>query len=193
MLSARTLAEEIERGPVPVERVLEIMRALLEPLAAAHDRGEVGLVLSSAPSADLAYLAPECLDGEPATVRSELYAVGVMCYEALTGSRPFEGDAVEVAYAARHATLRPIRALRPDVPADLAAVVGRAMARLPDDRFSSASELADALEDSSVAREPMDAVDETVPVDVSAASSPRRMLGVRRRAATGSHRSRPGD
>jgi eukaryotic-like serine/threonine-protein kinase len=209
-LSGRTLAEELSRGALAIERMLAVMCALLDAVGAAHGRdvlhrdlkpgnvlfddqdrpklADFGIAMSGDVTSGLtqtglvmgtpAYLAPERIDGEPATVRSDLYAVGVMCYEALTGSRPYEGDnAVAVAYAARHGNLRPISALRPDVPADLAAVVCRAMARRPDDRFASASELADALEDAAVGVTP-DAVEQTVAVDANASTAPTRVLSV---------------
>jgi serine/threonine-protein kinase len=116
-------------------------------IAWSEDRAELtatGLVLGT-PS----YLAPERIEGEPATVRSDLYSVGVMTYEALAGVRPFTGRSpVAVAYSARHGAVRPLRTLRPDVSRALAEVVSRAMAPLPEHRYASAADMATALEQS---------------------------------------------
>jgi serine/threonine protein kinase len=93
-----------------------------------------------------AYLSPERVAGSPATVRSDVYAVGVIAYEALTGEKPFTGDdPIAIAYAIHQARPTPLRARRPDVPVSLADVVARAMAPDPDDRFPSADAFADAL------------------------------------------------
>jgi len=93
-----------------------------------------------------AYLAPERIDGEPATVRSDLYALGVVLYEALGGLRPFEGTTpMSIAYAVQHAPVPALDELRPDLPRPLVDAVMRAMARDPRDRFGSAAEMARAL------------------------------------------------
>lgn len=93
-----------------------------------------------------AYLAPERIDGDEASPRSDIYAVGVVLYEALTGSKPFTGATpVAIADAARSQTPPPIRELRPEVDPTFAAVVERAMSRDPAARFASADEMVDAL------------------------------------------------
>lgn len=93
-----------------------------------------------------AYLAPERLDGLPATSRSDLYAFGVVLYEALAGVRAFPGSTpLSVAHAVQHAELVPLGQLRPDLPVHLVAVVERAMDRDPERRFRTATEMAAAL------------------------------------------------
>jgi serine/threonine-protein kinase len=93
-----------------------------------------------------AYLAPEQVAGEPATARSDLYALGVVLYEAASGRKPFTGDTpVAVAYAIEHAEVEPLAARRPDVDGALSATVERAMERDPARRFGSATEMAAAL------------------------------------------------
>jgi serine/threonine-protein kinase len=110
-----------------------------------------------------AYVAPERIEGLPATVESDLYAVGVLLYEALAGVKPFTGStAVAMAYSIRHDTPEPLASLRPDLPPSLVAAVERAMARAPEDRFSSAAALAAALgvapgSDATVVAAPVDA------------------------------------
>jgi serine/threonine protein kinase len=92
------------------------------------------------------YLAPERFGGAPATRRSDLYSVGVVLYEALAGQRPFEGrSAAEVFGAMQRGDAPPLTAVRDDVPAAIAAAVGRAMAPDPARRFGSADEMAQAL------------------------------------------------
>jgi eukaryotic-like serine/threonine-protein kinase len=89
------------------------------------------------------YLSPEQARGETATPASDVYSLGVVAFECLAGHRPFVAD-TPVATALAH--LRdPVPELPDDVPADLAAVVRRAMAKSPEDRFTDAAELAAAL------------------------------------------------
>ena len=93
-----------------------------------------------------AYLAPEQVAGGPATARSDLYALGVVLYEASSGRKPFTGETpVAVAYAIEHADVEPLAAVRPEVDGALSATVEQAMERDPDRRFGSAHEMATAL------------------------------------------------
>ena len=92
------------------------------------------------------YLAPERADGQPASHRSDIYSVGAVLYTCLTGRRPFEADsAVALMVVIQNRDPTPIRELRPEVPAGLAAVVARAMAKDPAQRFGSAAEMRAAL------------------------------------------------
>jgi len=94
-----------------------------------------------------AYLAPEQLDGRPATPATDLWAAAVVIREAITGRRPFEGnDPIEVAYAVQHTPLLPLLALRPDVDPALAAALDRALSFDPARRFASAAEMLAAIE-----------------------------------------------
>jgi eukaryotic-like serine/threonine-protein kinase len=89
------------------------------------------------------YLSPEQAQGGTATPASDVYSLGVVAFECLAGHRPFIAE-TPVATALAH--LRdPVPELPDDVPADLAAVVRRAMAKSPEDRFADASALAAAL------------------------------------------------
>jgi serine/threonine-protein kinase len=93
------------------------------------------------------FLSPERIDGRPTTASSDIYAVGVLLYEALSGQRAFDGDTpVSVAYAVQHTTPTPLAELRPDLPADVVAVVDRAMQRDPAARFATAKEMGAALD-----------------------------------------------
>ena len=93
------------------------------------------------------YLSPEQAQGLPVTAASDLYSVGAMLYEALTGEVPFDAD-TPVAVALKQVSEQP-RApsqLNPQVPRALDAVVLRALAKDPANRFASADEFLRALE-----------------------------------------------
>ncbi|MGE2817230.1 serine/threonine-protein kinase [Mycobacterium heidelbergense] len=94
----------------------------------------------------IAYLSPERLAGAPARVADDLYAVGVVGYEALAGHRPFPQENVAaLASAILHGQPPPLAGLRPDVDPGLIALIERAMARDPRQRFGSAEEMRAAL------------------------------------------------
>jgi serine/threonine-protein kinase len=92
------------------------------------------------------YLAPERIEGEQAGPASDLYAVGVLLYEALSGRKPFEGDEpLALAAAIREGRFEAITEIVTDVDPDIAAVIDRAMRRDPAERFEHAESMAAAL------------------------------------------------
>lgn len=94
----------------------------------------------------LAYMPPEQLRGQGPDARSDLYSLGVVAYEALTGRLPFEADDEGSLLARIQAgNPAPPRELRPEIPAPLERLVLRMLARSPDERPASAEELAAAL------------------------------------------------
>lgn len=95
-----------------------------------------------------AYLAPERLEGKPATARSDLYSLGVVLYEALSGAKPYWGDTSwDLGRAIMDGRYRPLGEVAPDCPPALVATVERAMAAAPEDRFATAADMAAALDD----------------------------------------------
>jgi protein kinase-like protein len=93
-----------------------------------------------------AYLPPERVDGATATPQSDIYGLGVVMYEALSGHKPFVGtDPLAVAYAARHIAPPALETVGAGVAPELAAVVSRAMAIDPGGRWPSAVGMAAAL------------------------------------------------
>ncbi len=92
------------------------------------------------------YLAPERASGQEATAAADIYAVGILLYEMLTGKLPFTGDSpVEVALKHLQQEPDPPGRLNPAVPAGLEQVVLRAMAKDPALRFPSAADMRQAL------------------------------------------------
>ena len=93
------------------------------------------------------YLSPEQARGEPVDARSDLYSLGCVLYEALTGRVPFAGDSpVSVAYKHVNETPEPPSRLNADVPPSIDAIVLRCLAKNPANRYGSAEELGADLE-----------------------------------------------
>ena len=109
-------------------------------IARAGDSGmtEAGSILGTAQ-----YLAPEQAKGQPVDERSDLYSVGVVLYEMLTGTVPFKGDsAVTVALKHVNEVPREPAELVPGLPYSMNQIVLKAMAKDPADRYQSAAEFA---------------------------------------------------
>jgi serine/threonine protein kinase len=188
-LPGRTLADLIAHGPMPQSLVHLMLEDVLAALAAAHYAGilhrdikpanilfadsgrakvtDFGIAKTAGVDhthtgqiiGTMAYLSPERLAGKPASICDDLYAVGVVGYEALTGYRPFPQDNLAtLARAIMDGRPPPIAAFRPDVDPAFAGVLEQAMAPEARWRFASA-----------------DAMRASLPVGgVAAASSPVR-------------------
>jgi serine/threonine-protein kinase len=167
----------VGRGPAPVNVAVEYVRQILSALRFAHRHGivhrdikphnvlvdregrvkvtdfgiaragtsqmtEAGSIVGTAQ-----YLSPEQARGTEVDQRSDLYSLGVVLYELLTGQTPFDGDTpVEIAMKHLSATPRPPSQIRADVPRDLDMVVIRALAKDPAARYQSADEMEADLE-----------------------------------------------
>jgi len=167
----------VGRGPAPIKTAVEYARQILAAVGFAHKHGivhrdikphnvlvgpegrlkvtdfgiarsgasqmtEVGSIIGTAQ-----YLSPEQARGAPVDQTSDLYSVGVVLYELLTGQVPFTGDTpLEIAMKHLSEPPRPPSELRPEVPHDLDLVVLRALAKDPSDRYQSAEEMDADLE-----------------------------------------------
>ncbi len=108
---------------------------------------ESQLTLPGVTMGSVHYFSPEQARGEPATQASDIYSLGIVLYESLTGQRPFSGDgAAAVALARLSSTPPRPSSVRPGVPPELDRFVQRAMALDPAERFASAASMASALE-----------------------------------------------
>ncbi|WP_374713402.1 Stk1 family PASTA domain-containing Ser/Thr kinase [Symbiobacterium terraclitae] len=94
------------------------------------------------------YFSPEQADGQPAGEKSDLYSLGVVLYEMVTGTLPFQGESpITVALKHLRERVQPPSQLNPEVPAEMDEIILRAMEKEPDDRFDSAVQMRDALAD----------------------------------------------
>jgi tRNA A-37 threonylcarbamoyl transferase component Bud32 len=113
---------------------------------------QVGSILGT-----VAYLSPEQALGEPVDRRSDIYSLGCVLYEMLTGRPPIAGETlVEVAHKLTTYNPPPPSEINPQVPASLDAIVARAIAKDPDDRFDNALQMREALESGELALTPPD-------------------------------------
>ena len=92
------------------------------------------------------YMSPEQASAQAIDHRSDLYSLGVVLYECLTGTLPFESPNTEVLLAnIKHEPHRPVAEVAPGIPATLSAVVDRCLAKRPEDRYADGAALAEAL------------------------------------------------
>jgi serine/threonine-protein kinase len=147
-------------------------------IAKADDHTELtnqGTLLGTA-----SYLAPEQLTDGPVDGRADLYALGIVLYESLTGRVPFEGDSgAAVALARLHSDPLDPRQIRADIPAGLAEAILRALRRDPAERFPDAAAFRAALRwaaDDTAAHPVVDPVVVPGPPSASFGRSERRWL-----------------
>ncbi len=159
----------------PPAEILRIMEMLMAGLQYSHERGVVhrdikpaNIMLTKTGEVKIAdfgiariesssmtqagtmlgtpsYMSPEQFMGQTADARTDLYSAGVMLYQLLTGEKPFEGGLTAIMHKVLHTEPPPPSALSFTVTPAVDAVVNRAMAKRPEDRFASATEFAQVL------------------------------------------------
>ncbi|HEY2900287.1 MAG TPA: serine/threonine-protein kinase [Polyangia bacterium] len=94
----------------------------------------------------MSYLSPEAARGEEVDHRADIFAVGILLYEMLTGKRLFYGETdYQTVELVRNAKIPPLKAQNPQVEPELEDIVRKSLARRPEDRYQSALDLQDAL------------------------------------------------
>ncbi|MBN8526858.1 MAG: protein kinase [Planctomycetes bacterium] len=136
---------DIKPGNMMIDRKgsLKIMDFGLVRLASAGH----SLTMSGTVMGTVSYFSPEQGRGEPCDQRTDLYALGVVFYELLTGRLPFTGEnATSIIYQHIHAPPKAPRELDPNIPEHYQAVVLKCMQKRADDRYASATDLVADLE-----------------------------------------------
>ena len=121
-------------------------RAIVTDFGIAHSRANTRLTLDGHVVGTVHYMSPEQVTGGTLDGRSDLYALGVVGYHALSGRLPFDGTAISSILVAHVNTpAPPLRSVAPHVPPAIAAVIDRCLAKAPDARFDSGEALAESL------------------------------------------------
>lgn len=146
MCDARGEPKILDFGLAKLRHAEEAPRDVLERQPTDAVSTEQGRLMGT-PS----YMSPEQAAGKPLDARSDLFSLGIVLYEALTGGRPFKGDtSFEIMASVMLQTPLPLGTVNPDVPAPLAALVMKCLEKLPRDRPASAAALLESLEALSV-------------------------------------------
>ena len=125
--------------------------ARLSDFGIARALDQTGLTRTGTALGTATYMAPEQATGKGVTPATDLYAVGVMLFEMLTGETPFKGnDPLEVLYQQVHQAPPSLREFNSEIPEWLERISLRAMAKEPTDRFDSANAMIQALNSGSV-------------------------------------------
>lgn len=123
-----------------------------------------------------AYMSPEQAEGKPVDNRSDVFSLGILMYQMITGRKPFQGDThMSTLTAVLRDEPRPVIEIRPELPRQLARIVRRCLEKQPDRRYESARGLHDDLR---VLREEMDSGEHERPRAIAAAPKPqlRRLI-----------------
>ena len=151
-LAAVHAAGVLHRDLKPANIMLEpslgpVDRVVLIDFGFATFEGSAKLTLQGTVVGSLTYIAPERLRGEPTDQRADLYAMGVILYELLTGAPPFVGtDDFELIDLHLNAEPPRLRDVDPTMPELLDELIGRSLEKHQDDRFRDAAAMASALE-----------------------------------------------
>jgi len=108
----------------------------------ADDQQPLNLTQSGVTMGTPLYMSPEQVEGKPVDPRTDIYSFGVTSYHLLAGRPPYRGqNAYEVAFQHVQSEPEPLASIRPDLPAELCAVVHKMMAKKPEDRYQTGREI----------------------------------------------------
>lgn len=186
-----TLSDKIARGPVPIAQAIRYAMQVAEGLQRAHEVGivhrdvkpanvmvtehehvklldfgiakiaDMDLTRTGTRLGTVAYMSPEHARGEPADHRMDVWSLGVMLYEMLTGKRPFQGPhEASVLLAIQNQEPVPVQEQRPEVPPPLAQIVERALQKDPTRRYASMQAMLDDLRPLALLSTPALSIDE---------------------------------
>jgi serine/threonine protein kinase/alpha-tubulin suppressor-like RCC1 family protein len=132
-------------------------RALLADFGVARSMtGDTQLTMSGVAIGTPAYMAPEQIDGVDLDGRGDIYSLGLVAWQMLTGLRPWDGESLyAVLYHQKHEYLPDVREMRPDVPDRIADVIAVAIEKERDARWKNVHELIDALDNPGPVRRPV--------------------------------------
>ncbi len=185
------------RGPLPLPIAINIAKQVASALSFAHRRGVIhrdikphNILITEDGTAKVAdfgiaqadstsltqegmvvgtaqYISPEQAEGLPATEASDIYSLGIVLFEMLTGKSPFQGD-TPVAVALKHLQepVPSLRDLSSGIPREVEAVVLKCLAKNPLDRYQSALEF----------RTDLEKIEKGLPIDVSPLSDEKTMV-----------------
>lgn len=145
--AAQVIHQDVKPENLLVARNTTGVVAKLIDFGISRDLNEESLTGGLSVVGTVRYMAPERLYGEPPDPRADLYSLGLVLYEGLTGRSPFEDESIGSLVRQIESGRRlPVRKVAPWVPADLAYVVERAIRVDPDRRFQTARDMGKALQ-----------------------------------------------
>jgi len=137
----------VHRDVKPANILLEDDHVYLSDFGVAKDSAGVGLTRTGAFLGSVEYCSPEQIEGRALDGRADLYSLACVAFECLTGEPPFHRPTeVAILHAHLNDVTPDVRSVRGDLPASVAEVLKKAMARTPDERYESGSAFATALE-----------------------------------------------